>query len=57
MDRGVRHVLFWAGLSVSVVVTHSGLLAVRLNRGWLSMGECTHCAKVVGGQMVSCDPS
>lgn len=60
-DRGVsRHALLlggWPLLSQSLV-NQSGLLAVRSNRWRLLDGMSAHVrAEVVGGHMISCDPS
>ena len=57
-DRGVaaRALLGWP-LSLHSVVEHSGLLAVRLNCCRLLGRRVYKCAKVVGGHMISYDPS
>ena len=53
-----RHMLSWAGLSLHgrSSITADCVQCVGTAAGCRGE-ECTHCAKVVGGHMVSCDPS
>ena len=53
-----RHMLFWAGLSLpSLFSTMVDCTQCAWTEACCWGEECTHCAKVVGGHMISCDPS
>ena len=56
-DRGVAARAHGWPLSLHSVVEHSGLRAVRLNCCRLLGGRVHKRAKVVGGHMISYDPS